>query len=335
MTYTITYRDAQGAKTSLELNAADKAAVFAELRRRGISPITIAEGKSAAPSRPRRAPTATKPASPRTPPSWRRGALAGLAVIIIVLAITYSFLGRSRRAHERPAATPTASSAAVERTSAATTARPADANAEGDDTEAAARPKRELKPTDVVKVEKAQTNSNGVVEEVVVKANGERVRRVYNPRPVLFTNPSDQAIMTTFSFQPGAEIPPTPMPADLDEAFERSLAEPIEINDDDPADVRAQKLLVREMREEIAKRRESGMSVADILHQHIKINNENAQIRSSAMAELREILREGDEEGAEKFITTMNVGFQQLGIPELEMPLTPAERRALRESGEE
>ena len=48
--------------------------------------------------------------------------------------------------------------------------------------------------------------------------------------------------------------------------------------------------------------------------------NENVKLRNEAMAELREILRGGDEDGAQKYLETMNIAFRNLGIDELTMP---------------
>ena len=319
MIFTVIYRDRNGEKVAVELEAADKAAVWPMLRERGITALSVAE----AAERPRKA-KARPAAAPRVPKGPWRGLVAAFVVVALSLAAWWLFI--------RDDAEATGRESGRGRGRIAETA-PAQSRAAETETETAAA-EEPYDPHRVVKVYYAETNANGVIEQVVKRADGSKVRMVGNPEPVLFTNPSDQAISIVLSVPPGREMPPTPMEADLEAAFEESLKIPIEISEDDPPEVRAKKLLVSEARKEIAQMRKSGRKVVDILQEHIQINNENAQVRDDALRELRDICREGDFEGAEKYLMTMNVAFQQMGIPEIEMPATPVERRRQRQQEE-
>jgi hypothetical protein len=85
---------------------------------------------------------------------------------------------------------------------------------------------------------------------------------------------------------------------------------------------------VAETRKEIDALMKQGISFRAILAEHEKVFNENAQIRAEANAELRKICEEGDAEGVQKYLDTINAAFQEMGIEELRMPKTKEERRA-------
>ena len=260
--------------------------------------------------------------------NWVRGAIAGGAIVVLAgLVLWLVGGGDSTRKASEGADRKIADKGRIKSvTPAAAKPKAAPTNAQE---VAAAKDNQETNdPKRVVKVFQAWTNGTGVVEDIVLLANGRRVRRVYDPRPVEFINPCDQAIVATLSIPAGQEIPPTPIDSNLDEAFEKSLSIPIEIKEDDPPDLKARKLLVIETRKQIAELKKEGWKVADILHDHIKVNNENAQIRNDAMRELRDIVKSGDAEGAHKYMVTINAAFSQMGIPDIDMPEHPADRRA-------
>lgn len=112
--------------------------------------------------------------------------------------------------------------------------------------------------------------------------------------------------------------------------FLESLKEPIEISENDSDHVKAVKEAVQNAREEIAQviQENPGMSLSDVLEEYRKNHNEDLDVRSKTMAELRKIIDEGDIEGARKFRTIMNVALQQIGIEEMDVPITDEEKAA-------
>ena len=88
MNFLVTYRNKAGAQEQMTLEASDRAALFAELSRRGISAVRVAE--AAGKAKPR------KPASPKggKSPAVGKGLAAGLAVVLAACGVFW-FLSRS------------------------------------------------------------------------------------------------------------------------------------------------------------------------------------------------------------------------------------------------
>lgn len=316
MNFVVTYRCVEtGAKKTVEIEADSRAEVFVEIKKRGINAISVSEGKQAR--------TSSGLASIR-----RYSAIGVLAIVLALLGGLVAIFFTSERGKGLVREVKEIKG----KTFVFENASQVEANP---DTEKLAEveekplelPPPPKDPKEVVQVLFAQTNSTGVIEDVVVRADGTRVRRVYDPRPVVFLNPCDQAIVTVLSIKPGQEIPPTPMDVNLEEAFEESLRTPIEINEDDSPEVKAQKLLVMETRQEIAELRKDGRKVADILNEHVSLHNANTEIRNDAMRELRDYVRTGDKEGAQVFLNAINTALEQIGADPIDMPQSPAERR--------
>ena len=63
-----------------------------------------------------------------------------------------------------------------------------------------------------------------------------------------------------------------------------------------------------------------GMTVQQALEEHFKMSNENVGIRNKAVDELRAILESGDDEGAVKYLETVNPVLERMGAMKLELP---------------
>ena len=153
-----------------------------------------------------------------------------------------------------------------------------------------------------------------------------------------FPSGTDELIAMAMSTPPGGQIPPLPdIGRGETKQFIESLKKPIEIAEDDSDSVKAIKQIVQNTREEIAQLMEENpnMSFGDILQEHRKIHNENSDIRGQTISELLKIVEEGDIEGAKKFRTTMNFALQQMGIEEMDTPITPEEKAEAEARAEE
>ena len=73
MIFTVVYRDKAGQRATLELDVPDRSAVWTELKKRGISALSVREGTD----------KAHKPSSKR--PALVRGILAGVCVVALAL----------------------------------------------------------------------------------------------------------------------------------------------------------------------------------------------------------------------------------------------------------
>ena len=251
-------------------------------------------------------------------PSAVRGIVAGIVAVILVLAGAWYFLGGGETSTE-PKDKKTKVIKKVEHTKSTENRKQSVVS--------------EAQSVEIDEVAQGAEARNTAAAQKAAEAKKEE-----KPKPKrIFKSGTDELIAMVMSNPQGGQMPPLPAigPGET-KHFLESLKKPIEIDKDDPDHVKAIKELVQNTREEIVQLMEENpnMSFADILQEHRKINNENIDIRSKTIAELQKIIDEGDIEGAKKFRTTMNFALQQMGIEEMDTPIT-AEEKAEAEAREE
>ncbi len=128
----------------------------------------------------------------------------------------------------------------------------------------------------------------------------------------------------------GVMPPPLPIPANAGKKFLESLDTPIEILKTDSPAVREMKETVIIARAQIKQLMDEGQEFESILTEHYKLTEENAKIRKDAQKELDAIYSSGDLDGATKYKRTMDLALQQMGIDDLDEPMTHAERKEQR-----
>ena len=326
MLFTVTYRSKDGAKSEVDIEAASRAECVAECKRRGIAPVGITEGRAS--SRPRAAGTAA-PHDGRAGarPSPKRKlftihfylfvAIAALAAIVWwwLAARPASEPSRVERPAkpkaEKPAAQPKPAPKPV-----ATNALPVakeEALPPWDDSFMKNREMR-LKYSTLFQ---ATTNEGGLVIERYRLPNGKTWRKIVEPPP-MFSNICDQAIAMVMAGASGAPIPPVPGldDANLDAEFMKSLEVPIRIEPDDPPRVAALKLAVKETRDEIVRLKGDGdkRTVGQMLSEHIKANNRNAEMQAEALRAIEEVRRKDGDEMAEEYLKAVNENLKSYGV---------------------
>lgn len=165
------------------------------------------------------------------------------------------------------------------------------------------------------------TNGNGFVIERILTVDGKSHRVTHYPKSP-FVHPTDQYIASIVSRRPGSL---TPLPnlkneRGLEKAFYESLKTDIVIQNSDSDKLKELKARVITAREDVARLLKEGMTFAEVLTEHQKISNENADIRQDANRELRQIISDGDLKAARDYIRKINLAFQQMGIEELKIP---------------
>lgn len=181
----------------------------------------------------------------------------------------------------------------------------------------------------IVEVISVVTNADGAVIERFKTADGKIRSKQSAPRPI-FDNPSDQIIALAVSgAATGAEMPPIPSLEDADGAFAKSLETEIEIKESDSEDVKELKKSVIAVREEIRQLLSEGHSFADIIKDHRELVNKGVAIKEEASRLAKELLDEGDREAAVEFLIRANETLRDMGVDEIEMPLSQEEKRAL------
>ena len=310
MTFTYTYRDAQGAVRTDAVEAASRQDAFAALQGRGVTPISV---KAGGPPR-----AASAAATGR--PAVVKAAVAGL-VVVLGAGLAWFCLAPSPKPPDgtdgrRPKAVRTvpADAARPDKPSAAPKA------ADG----AASQQAMESSEGAASRVPAGAVATNAAAAPDLPAAGTNNVPPPSLPPPV-FDNASDQ-VLAMVAQDTTHGMAPIPMGKDSEKEFLESLKKEIVVLDTDDEQTRALKESVIALRAEIKKLLDSGMSFNQVLQEHQKLVNENARIRNDATLELKRILESGDVEGAQKYKRKMNVALGQMGIPELSLPVTEEER---------
>ena len=126
----------------------------------------------------------------------------------------------------------------------------------------------------------------------------------------------------------GKDVPPLPIDKHFEKEFIASLKTPIEIDENDDERIKALKENVIALRNELSERANKGENVSKILDEYQVRMAEDYKTRAELQQEARKILESGDKEGARKFVDTMNLALRQMGIMEIDMPMTAEERKA-------
>jgi len=174
------------------------------------------------------------------------------------------------------------------------------------------------------KLEFAETNDSQHVG--VANQNTNRLHvTVFKKRT--FDNATDQLIAMALSSDGSMPAPRPPLPVMSDVDFRKSLDTPIVVLETDSDHVRAVKEKVIAAREEIKARMDEGETFTGILSEFQGNEMENFKIRKDAMVELKGLVAAGDVEGAKKYVATMNLCFQQMGIQEIKMPSAGVQKK--------
>jgi len=322
MDWRVTYRAKNGTRATDVFSAANREELFKVLERRGLSAIRVEECSNKKRSSSRLSKSAIFPK-----------ALVGISVATgIIIAALVILSGRSNQR---------------ERGEVGNNPRKEIANRQpnlrrGNTTKASIVPPvassnvTETSPIDttpleekIVEVISVVTNADGAVIERFKTADGKIRSKQSAPRPV-FDNPSDQIIALAVSgAATGAEMPPIPSLEDADGAFAKSLESEIEIKESDSEDVKELKKSVIAVREEIRQLLSEGQSFADIIKDHRELVNKGVAIKDEASRLAKELLDEGDREAAVEFLIRANETLRDMGVDEIEMPLSREEKRAL------
>jgi hypothetical protein len=339
MTFTVTYRGADGALREETVEAAGRAECFAKMKARGIVPVSVKEGaslgerasrpfRSRAKTSPRNAQDARCPSGGGKPQSSILNLKSSIILAATVLAVAggvwwWLSAREDARPHvEKPKAVKDVKDIKdvkgvkdvkdVKNLKVPTNAPPpAVASAAG---------ASELFNGVPVVSRSAVTNANGAVVERIRTADGKSHRVTTAPKRV-FDNASDQLIaMAIHGANGGVGMPPLPMGDSVEEDFRRSLASPIEIRDDDSDEVKLVKMEVMAVRDVLKERIAQGMTVRQALEEHQDEVNHIATYNAEALAMLREIREKEGPEAAREFFKTVNKNLKDMGIKEIPSP---------------
>ena len=161
---------------------------------------------------------------------------------------------------------------------------------------------------------KATTNKNGRVVERYRTPDG-KIHVVTRPKRRIFHNLCDNMIAAALSAaNADMALPPMPLAHVSKEQFLESLKSPIEASPNDSDEVRDLKDNVAFVKEEIAKiMATEDRDLDDILAEHREQWNANVEIRREVIKATRDFLKDGDVEGAERYLEAANKKLSESG----------------------
>ena len=330
MTFTVTYRGADGAPETDVVEAASRSDCLAQMRARGVAVLSVKEGNSIS-RRERRGRRDESGKNGRAESGRGKDCRAAVGsrgtrdriayVLFIALVVLAAGIGAwwwmdGRRGGEAAPQDdgPKKTSALAKEVKPTTAAKPV---------------APVIKPCDINEppvVPRSSTTAEVCVADMPEFPVGVTNTPDIPPLPPqVFSNASDQALAMIVSADPSG-MPPIPISHNIEAEFLASLKQEIVILDSDDEQTRSIKEAVKAAREEMKRLIDSGMSVAKVLAEHQSLANENAKVRNDAMLELNKILESGDIEGAKEYKQKINIALQQMGIAELTIPVTEEER---------
>lgn len=322
MDWRVTYRAKNGTRATDVFSAANREELFKVLERRGFSAIRVEDSTN---KKHRPASLSKSVISPK--------ALVGIGVatgIIIAAIVILSWRSSQREKGEVDNKPPREIAKRQPNLRKGNTAK-ASIGPSASSSKATEASTIDTTPLEekIVEVISVVTNADGAVIERFKTADGKIRSKQSAPRPI-FDNPSDQIIALAVSgAATGAEMPPIPSLEDADGAFAKSLETEIEIKESDSEDVKELKKSVIAVREEIRQLLSEGHSFADIIKDHRELVNKGVAIKEEASRLAKELLDEGDREAAVEFLIRANETLRDMGVDEIEMPLSQEEKRAL------
>ncbi len=303
MIFNVTYRDKSGEMKSLELDVPNKAAVWAELKKRGISAIAVHEGKASR-------------ASGGKSPSAVRGIVAGIAVVALAIGAWFFFKdgtpapkdegkAKPKRVREVKPAKPKSPKPAV-------------------DTNKVEKPAPVTVAETKVEPEPEAPKPNPRLAPSTAKKYPRRVIPRKPEPPQKFKYDSDDLIGGFLEITPGDQIEGGLRFDKIGRDFEKSLTEDVALAEGQDNEYNRQlREQVREIKKEIQKiMREENKTFGQVMQEQFDQLIEMGQYKRDLEQELRKIRKSGEytAEEYDKFIEGCNKMLENKGCSHLKVP---------------
>ena len=311
MVWTVVYRDSDGNRASVEIESVDRNAVFAELQRRGITAISVSEGKTKLTHQSRHIPNGSRV---RARPY--RGIAAGL-IVVASAVVVWLWLSPSETARLDPRRP-------VEKKSSATSTPHRVAPARTDATEDAPPPEKPKRfwqmPT---------TNGLTEAQQHIWKVKNRPPPGITNntslfeakPKYAIFNHDSENTIAAYLTITPGQTLVGSPTYGKkFTEDFLKSLEEPIIATKDDDPETAALKRAMNETKIELKARYDAGEDIGKILEQTHEELRQLSQYKMQIEDILKETIRSGDltEKDFDLALEAANKMLDEKGIAPME-----------------
>lgn len=309
MLFDVTCRNKDGSRSEIEIDVADKADLWPELRRRGIDAISISDGRTA---------SARRRTASRQPHLSARGIKwilpCSLAIAAVaVLCFRSSEMVRTKGETAGAEAAGSAAYASRQRESHKVDVRSADSCSD-----------RAVKSNEVMQSQSDAASGLGAEKIDVVTNADEKAERP--KRKIVFSNPMDQLMAMVMPMEPGQAVPPVPISDDMEftPEQEQQMLERLTANEDDTDAVLERKELVQAMRDEYTElRTKHGWRFVD----YIKALEAKARIDNEVLSEsvaIHETVFNDPNVSDEEYMETLekiNKVLSERGIKGISIPV--------------
>ena len=314
--WNITIRGKDGRLEVITLESESRAAVFSEIGKRGLRPIKVEQSTG---KNPRKLHPKANAGKHDQMSNHSKGLVAIVAVAILACAV-FVIVFSLQKPPEGGSTEPKKSRKTEEQKA------PKPQRLEEVKTEATIPVVKKLDPNrPMTPEERREAALERIAEAQKRNAN---LPMAHERKESALKTASDQILSMVADIAEGKDMPPLPIDKNFEREFIESLKVPIEIDKDDDERIKALKQNVIALRQELSERAEQGESVSQILREYEKRMAEDYKTRAELQQEARKILDSGDRDGARKFVDVMNLALQQMGIKEIDMPMTAEERKA-------
>jgi len=161
--------------------------------------------------------------------------------------------------------------------------------------------------------------NNTLIVETIYTADGKKHKYYHDQREEALPSGADQ-ILAMMTANNGFGAPPLPQISNFENDFGDAIKIPIEINDTDSKEIKELKERVIAARKELLDLMAEGYSANDVIKDWERMQEDNATVRMEAVRNVRELLKEGDREGAQALCDEYNKVLEKAGIMTIELP---------------
>ena len=308
MKFVVDYRGPDGSRQQREIEAADRAGVFAELKKLGINAISVREGTMS--KKPRKA---AKVSSKSVPPSVLRGVLAGIVVVAlaVVLYLVLGNHGAKTQDEKRTSKRYIEEVNPVQMESGASTVA----------TQSIVVEPKKKHPLRTYVDERGVLRYEGGLR--VVTKEPKRVLNIGSGKPRIFNYGCETEIAGLLQIEPGDLLVGDIVYGErFVEDFKKSLLEPIIISSDDDEETKELKRAVIDTKIEMKERMDAGEDIAKLMTDTRAELQKLGTYRETLREELMNIRKEGTytAQEIEDFAMAANELLTKKGLPPLAMP---------------
>lgn len=257
--------------------------------------------------------TSTPKPAPKKP-SAMRGVVAGLVVVALAAVCVVVFMGKGEKPVEKVEKKP----AKIKEV------KPAPAPKSAPEPQKVEKPKKALK--DMTPEERLEMRMKHIAEAQ------KRMKDVPLARPLetnlVFKTSTDQILAMVADLAEGKDMPPLPLDDNFERDFVASLKQPIVINEDDSEKVKELKTKVAQLRKELDERASQGEPMVRILKDFQDNMVKDYKMRDELRLEVKKMIETDGRETAQQYCDKVNESLRQLGIKEIDMPMTREECEA-------